>query len=296
MAVGIPALETSAASCSGPDGRRCDRPAVSRIASSQELDQLGMKRLRRNVPDARPLHCASFFPSRIARSFPEPRDTSWPVRRHPDRAGQEWPRNGQRTAVTISRKSLDAANGAYRVGMPLCDGANFQRQFAAAARASRRAVMGVEAGVRLLAVNVIVCRSTPLVPSTAPSGRPIPSSTGPCSMCQLKIGCRVLPLPSGVADGIQWRRHNSASASSSRLPPASVRPRSWSMVCVPAKADDPEKAAPKARTLPHPPIDQPHGHWRFAFVTPRQCGAGRVCLRSRPDSRRAILHWAPNRG
>ena len=34
ITVGTPARATSAASCNGPDGNRCDRPHVSRIASS----------------------------------------------------------------------------------------------------------------------------------------------------------------------------------------------------------------------------------------------------------------------
>ncbi len=45
ITVGTPARETSAASCSGPDGSRCDAPATSRIASSQSPINVSSKRI-----------------------------------------------------------------------------------------------------------------------------------------------------------------------------------------------------------------------------------------------------------
>ena len=55
--------------------------------------------------------------------------------------------------------------------------------FAAPASASRRWSIGVEPACAAWPRQVIRWRSTPKVPSTAPSGRSIDSSTGPCSMC-----------------------------------------------------------------------------------------------------------------
>ncbi len=55
--------------------------------------------------------------------------------------------------------------------------------FAAPARASRRWSIGVEPAWAAWPCQVISERSTPNVPITAPSGRSIDSSTGPCSMC-----------------------------------------------------------------------------------------------------------------
>jgi hypothetical protein len=55
ITVGTPARATSAASCSGPLGSRCEVPAISRIDSVGELDQLGVEKDRLDVPDPLPL-------------------------------------------------------------------------------------------------------------------------------------------------------------------------------------------------------------------------------------------------
>jgi hypothetical protein len=54
--------------------------------------------------------------------------------------------------------------------------------FAAPASASRRLSIGVEPAWAACPFHVSFERSTPKVPITAPSGRSIDSSTGPCSM------------------------------------------------------------------------------------------------------------------
>ena len=54
---------------------------------------------------------------------------------------------------------------------------------AAARKASRRTSIGVEPAWACRPVKRTAWRSTPKVPSTAPSGLSIDSSTGPCSMC-----------------------------------------------------------------------------------------------------------------
>ena len=69
ITVGTPARETSAASCSGPLGRRCDVPATSRIASSAKLDQRLVEEDRLDLPDPLPARPRCPPRARSARSL-----------------------------------------------------------------------------------------------------------------------------------------------------------------------------------------------------------------------------------
>ena len=149
--------------------------------------------------------------------------------------------------------------------MPLCDGANFQRQFCGGSQGIAPRRHGRRAGVRLLAVK---CDGMPLHAFGAEhcAQRKAHSLQHRTLLnVQLKIGCRVLPLPSGVADGI----NGDATFRQRIFKPLASRIRASTILVDGLRAGKgrrSEKAAPKARTLLIRPIDQPHGHWRFAFV------------------------------
>ena len=86
-------------------------------------------------------------------------------------------------------------------------------------------------------------RSTPNVPSTAPSGKPRSSSTGPCSMCNSRYAAAFFnSLP------LSFTRSKSMptffSASGSRMPSLSTRPRASFMSRLPEQADEPNKLLP----------------------------------------------------
>ena len=67
MIVGTPARATSAASCSGPLGRRCTTPHVFADRRVAQLDQVGVEQDRLDLPDAIPLDARSSLRRRSAR-------------------------------------------------------------------------------------------------------------------------------------------------------------------------------------------------------------------------------------
>ena len=251
-----------------------------------------MKRLRRNIPNPRPIHRASLFfcellalflrlaihrgqhiriqIALIERSFaraPPPRSQ---CREKSSRCLWCTPRRDASSAIgRISSASL-----------------------AAAASASRRAVIGVEPECASCPWNVIGCRSTPFVPSTAPSGRSMLLQHRPLLNVQFKISRRILPLDSGIANRIN-REAALGQRDFKRLPSRSVRPRSASMVCVPANAEDPNRLRPKRA-----PSSSAQSTSRTVIGgLPPYCSAMRLSTAYAaitPGSRRATRHSAPS--
>ena len=77
---------------------------------------------------------------------------------------------------------------------------------AAPASASRRSDIGVEPACAAWPRKVTRWRSTPNVPSTAPRGRAMDSSTGPCSMCSSRYAAAVSSPAAAPACGRARRR------------------------------------------------------------------------------------------
>src|SRR5216683_1076763 len=86
-------------------------------------------------------------------------------------------------------------------------------------------------------------RSTPLVPRTTPSGRPMRSRTGPCSMCNSRYAAASF-CSFSASGNLSISTPQRRRASCNFTPSRSVRLRSASMECVPANAEEPSKLRP----------------------------------------------------
>src|SRR5439155_5115005 len=89
----------------------------------------------------------------------------------------------------------------------------------------------------------MMCRSTPFVPNTTPSGKPMRSSTGPCSMCSSRYAPAFF-CSFWASGNLSISTRQRFNAASNLTPSRSVRLRSASMECVPANADEPSKLRP----------------------------------------------------
>ena len=184
ITVGIPARATSAASCSGPLGRRCDVPATSVIASSARaisgsskrigsIDQIRSQATSIVLLGGEPLGGRlRLVEHRGELARVEVALVEQLLGRLDDRGDDPRPADdaAARADRAVARLGGDPADVERELG-----GAGERVAAAGPSASSRRGRPG--------RVQVIRWRSTPNVPSTTPSGRSSASSTGPCSMC-----------------------------------------------------------------------------------------------------------------
>src|SRR6266478_231393 len=89
----------------------------------------------------------------------------------------------------------------------------------------------------------MLCRSTPFVPRTTPSGNPILSRTGPCSICNSRYAAAFF-CSASASGNFSISTPHFRNASCNLTPSRSVRLRSASIECVPANAEEPSKLRP----------------------------------------------------
>ena len=139
ITVGMPARATSAASCSGPDGSRCDVPATSRIASSAKLDQRLVEEDRLDASRSAPTRPRCSPRRRTAR------DASFAICEHRARASpaSRWRWSSSCSAVSTTDVTIpgfadDAARGADRAAADLARRSRGSRARASPRRRARR--------------------------------------------------------------------------------------------------------------------------------------------------------------
>ncbi len=315
ITVGTPARETSAASCSGPLGSRCDSPATSRIASSAKPISVSSKRIGwisqiRSYSTSIRSSCAKRSHA-LAHLLPHRRELAGVEVAHVeqllgglDDRGDD-PRLADDAAARAARRRRRPAAAISRIS---------SASFAAPASASRRWSIGVEPACAAWPRQVIRWRSTPNVPSTAPSGRSDRLEHRPLLDVQLEVGGRVLELRARVerpveVDAVlaQRVRQRDAVAVGQRAQLVLVGHRA-------GRGGRAEEGAAEARALLVGPVDEPHGHGRRALLrdppqhldgrrrrsgsrrasrrsAPSRCG--RRAARARSESPRSVHHWLP---
>ena len=260
ITVGTPARATSAASCSGPDGRRCDVPATSRIASSASSISVSSNRIG-SMFQIRS-HSTSMFSSRAKRSLASCASASSSRElRRVEVALVEQLLGGLDDRGDDPRPADDAARRADRAVADL--GARSSRissaSFAAPASASRRLSIGVEPA----------CAAWPR-PRDAASARrrrcrARRRAGGPATRAPAPARCaargrrpRSRAARARRARG-RGRRRARASASGSAIPSRSVSSRSssWSRHRA-GRGRRAEERAAEARALLVGPVDEPH--------------------------------------
>ena len=268
ITTGMPARATSAASCSGPEGSRWDVPAVSRIAWSQSSMSCGSNGMGSMLQI---LDHSTVQPSSAAKRSLAARASANIEASTPASRSRMSSVVSQRptTAVTMPGKVLTLPMVATASGCLRAMGRISSASLAAAASASRRTAIGVDPECASCPWKVIAWRSTPLVPSTTPSGSCMAFENGSLLDMQFQIGAGMAALDGGVPDAVDVDvalaqrvfQADSVAVGAAAVGLDGVRS---------GKGGGAEEAAAEARAFLVGPIHQANGDGRLAVEVLRQ--------------------------